>query len=145
MPRETLSTADYPLRRNAAERLIDRKVDDWRHEAALPPLCKAAAIFTGILGGAAAVGDAAYGSNGAVFPALLLTIPAMSVAGWVSGMSQDEIDVRHRVRAAAYKEAGLEGIRDPRLGPSLASRLSRFLGVDRAAAVIARAALWPYF
>ncbi len=134
-----ISVADYVLREAAAERLLDRKVETWRAEPGYKAPVKAASTFAGLLGTAAAVGFLTGGPIAAIALPVIPTLPAVFFSAGASGLSDTEQDVREYHRHEAYRATGLEGVRDPRKGPTLIDRLARLLGRTTATAAVDRA------
>ncbi len=131
-----ITPSEYASRQAAAERIIDSKVAAWRQRPALPQAAKGAAWLAGLLGTAAVVGYAMGGGTGAMLAPAILHLPLLCVAGGASGMSDDEGDIRCGARDAAYRAAGLDGVRDPRLGPTILGRFANFMGRGKAEAVV---------
>lgn len=98
----------------------------------MPQAAKGAAWLAGLLGTAAIVGHAMGGGTGALLAPAILHLPLLCVAGGASGMSDDEGDIHSRARDGAYGAAGLKGVRDPRLGPTLLGRFAKLIGRGKA-------------
>lgn len=131
-----VTQSEYDSRKAAAERTIDAKVDAWRQRPTLPQAAKGAAWLAGLLGTAAVIGYAMGGGTGALLAPAILHLPLLCIAGGASGMSDDEGDVRSRARYGAYEAAGLKGVRDPRLGPTILGRPATLIGRRKAEAVV---------
>ncbi|ATR20198.1 Hypothetical protein RMHFA_05746 [Roseomonas mucosa] len=102
MPQARASAAEYDRRLANAEAILDRRVATWRAEPASPAgLLAAGGTLAGLLGTAAIVGFACGGPAGALVAPVLVTLPAIMIAGTAGDLDQDVQAFRASRRAAA--------------------------------------------
>ena len=130
---------EYTQRLAVAEQILHRKVQDWRDRPAYTDLLPSGTALVGLAGVATVIGFCAAGPIGALVVPDVLHLPILMIAGSASDISLIDYDIWHRHRAEAYATAGIDGVRDPRFGPSWTDRLVKFFGRKPAEAILSRA------